>query len=415
MLYLEWILGGLYLLLGPIMWALFAFVMVKGRKRMRILDRPVPALPNPPPSVSVLIPAKDEAAQIEKCVRTVLAQDYPNFDVIVVDDRSTDGTGKILDDMAARDARLKVVHLKEGSLPPGWGGKSFALHNGLMEAKGDWLLFVDADVQLEPDVMGATISWALKRQFDLISLLPRFVSGTISEGVLQPLAGAATSAMFVIALTNSNDWPKTAFANGQYLMVRRDAYEAVGGHEAIRGTLSEDVAIARQLKMAGYRPRLGWGDSWATVRMYEGFGAIFRGWSRNFYVGSLGKPWRILGLMAFLLLCCWSVFGAAGWGVYRMEHPVNALAGYGWIGTAIAHYLMMTASVALMYFWAGEAIWYALLFPLGVAFLLAVCVKSLWICMTGKVTWRGTQYSADQLAGQNNSETKQHVSPPKTA
>lgn len=402
-------LGGLYLLLGPVTWALFAFVMVKGRKRMRILARPAPAIPNPPPSVSVLIPAKDEAVQIEKCVRSVLKQDYPNFDVIVIDDRSTDGTGTILDDMSSQDPRLKVVHLKEGSLPPGWGGKSFALHNGLMQAKGDWLLFVDADVQLEPDVMGATIAWALNRKFDLISLLPKFVSGTISEGVLQPLAGAATSAMFVIALTNSNVWPKTAFANGQYLMVRRDAYEAIGGHEAIRGTLSEDVAIARMLKMAGYRPRLGWGDSWATVRMYEGFGAIFRGWSRNFYVGSLGKPWRILGLMAFLVLCCWSVFASAGWGWYRIENPVIAWGGHGWIASAIAHYVMMTVSVALMYFWAGEPIWYALLFPLGGLFLFTVCIKSLWICMTGKVTWRGTQYSATELAGTTNSETNQHA------
>lgn len=408
--YLEWILGGLYLLVGPFCWALFAFAMVKGRKRMRILVRPAPEVPQPPPSVSVLIPAKDEASQIEKCIRSVLAQDYPHFNIIVIDDRSTDGTGEILDRMAAADARLKIVHLQEGSLPPGWGGKSFALHSGLEQARGDWLLFVDADVLLEPDVMQATIAWAIARKFDLISLLPTFVSGTFAEGLLQPLAGAATSAMFVIALTNSNEWPKTAFANGQYLMVRRDAYEAVGGHEAIRGTLSEDVAIARKLKIAGFRPRLGWGDSWATVRMYVGLNAIFRGWSRNFYVGSLGKPWRILALMAFLLCCCWSVFAGLSWGVYRFVHPVDFLHGLGWIGTGVAHYVAMTVTVGLMYFWAGEPVWYALLFPIGVAFLLLVSLKSLWICLTGKVIWRGTQYSREQLSSENS----QHASPQRT-
>src|SRR5262245_49472706 len=161
-------------MLGAGAWLIFLFLMAKGRKRMRILVRPAPAIPQPPPSVSVLIPAKDEAGQIEKCVRSVLSQDYSNFDVIVIDDRSADGTGQILDRMAAEDSRLRIVHLKDGSLPPGWGGKSFALHNGLLEAKGDWLLFVDADVLLEPDVMGATIAWALKRKFDLISLLPTF-------------------------------------------------------------------------------------------------------------------------------------------------------------------------------------------------------------------------------------------------
>src|SRR5438132_300154 len=117
----EWILGWTYLLLGPVTWGLFAFVIVKGRGRMRILDRPAPPVPQPPPSVSILIPAKDEAAQIQKCVASVLRQDYPNFDVIVINDRSTDDTGQILDDMARADPRLKAVHVQEGTLPPGWG------------------------------------------------------------------------------------------------------------------------------------------------------------------------------------------------------------------------------------------------------------------------------------------------------
>lgn len=402
----EWILGWLYVLLGPGAWALFAFVMIKGRKRMRILVRPAPAVPQPPPKVSVLIPAKDEAQQIERCVASVLAQDYANFEVIVIDDRSTDGTGQILDRISEQDARLKVVHLAEGSLPPGWGGKSFALHNGLERADGDWLCFVDADVQLEPDVMSATIAWATQRQFDLISILPRFVSGTFSEGVLQPLAGAATSAMFLIALTNSPQWPKSAFANGQYLCVRRDAYESIGGHEAIRGTLSEDVALARRLKIAGFRPRLGWGDSWATVRMYEGLGSIFRGWSRNFYVGSLGKPWRILALVAFLMLCCYSLFGALACGIYRNAHPISSIVGWGWIATVAAHYLVMTATAAVMYRWSGEPMWYALLLPFGGLVLLAICAKSLWICFTGKVEWRGTTYSHSQLTAEHTEITE---------
>jgi glycosyltransferase involved in cell wall biosynthesis len=392
----EWILYLSYWFFGAITWAGFALALVNGRERMRILRRPTPPIPQPPPSVSVLIPAKDEAAQIEKCVSSVLSQDYPNFDVIVIDDRSRDGTGEILDRMAANDSRLKVVHLQEGSLPPGWGGKSFALHNGLMAAQGEWLLFVDADVLLTPPVMGATIGVANYRGYDLVSLLPMFVSGTFWEGFLQPLAGAATSAMFFIPWTNSNKRTGSAFANGQYLIVKRAAYESVGGHEAIRGTLSEDVAIARKMKAAGFKTRLGWGDTWATVRMYEGFGAIFRGWSRNFYVGSLGKPWRILGLIAFLLLCCLSVFAAASWAMQTGSTR--------WFVVSALHYAIMTATVGLMYHWAGEPKWYALLFPLGVLFLLAVCVKSLWICMTGRVTWRGTHYSAEALAGPSNVE-----------
>src|SRR5687768_15027366 len=120
----ELILAGLYLLLGPGAWLAFGFAMVKGRKRMRLLSRPRPELPEPAPRVTVLLPAKDEAARVERCVATILAQDYPNFELVAIDDRSGDGTGRILDDVAARDPRVRVVHVRPGELPAGWGGKS---------------------------------------------------------------------------------------------------------------------------------------------------------------------------------------------------------------------------------------------------------------------------------------------------
>src|SRR5262249_44426722 len=156
----------------------------------------------------------------------------------------------------------------------------------------------------------------------------------------------------------------TAFANGQYLCVRREAYEAIGGHEAIRQTLSEDVALVRKLKAAGFRPRLGWGDSWATVRMYRGFGDIFRGWSRNFYVGSLCRPWRVLGLIAFLLLSVFSVYAAGAWGWFEHLHSQPGMLGASaWLTAAAAHFVVMTAVAALIYIWAGERAWYAFLLP----------------------------------------------------
>jgi len=393
---LENILGTLYVLVGPVAWLLFAFVMVKGRKRMQIMVRPAPALPQPPPKVSILLPAKDEAGQIEQCVRSILSQDYPNFELVVVDDRSTDGTGEILDRMAREDARVRAVHLTHTALPPGWGGKSYALHGGLPHADGKWLLFVDADVELQPDVLSGALAIATARQFDLLSLLPRFVGDTFWEQLLQPLAGAATSAMFLIALTNTNA-SSVAFANGQFLLVRKDVYDAIGGHEAIRGTLSEDVALARKLKSAGYRPRLSWADDWATVRMYPSFSSIYRGWGRNFFVGSLGKPWRILAAIAFVLCCCFSAYAAIAWGIYRNANPIDAWGGWGWIITGVAHLVIMTSVLAVMYYWSRNPWWNALLFPLGATVLLAIFAKSLMICATGRVEWRGTSYSRDSL------------------
>jgi chlorobactene glucosyltransferase len=396
MYWLELLLWMVYLLLGPLTWVGFGFAMVKGRKRMNLLTRPLFPLPVPAPKVSILVPAKDEAERIEGCVESILRQDYPNFEIIAIDDRSTDGTGRILAALAKREPRVRVAHVT-GELPAGWGGKSHALHRGVQEATGQWLLFVDADVKLNPDVLSAALGVGVKREFEMISLIPRFVLNTFWERLLQPLAGAATGAMFVIALTNAAK-SRTAFANGQFLLVRRDVYEQTGGHEAIRGTLSEDTAIARKIKSAGYKARLGWGDDFASVRMYDSFKTIFRGWGRNFFVGNRGRPWRIIAGIAFVLLCCFSAYAAIGWGIYRNAHPATDLGGWGWIALGAVHWLIMTGVLMRMYTWGGVRWHYALLFPLGAAVMLAIFVRSLMICVTGRVEWRGTSYSRSSLS-----------------
>jgi glycosyltransferase involved in cell wall biosynthesis len=244
-------------------WALFGFGMIKGRQRMNLLQKPWPALAQPP-LVTILIPAKDEGERIGGCVRSALAQDYPDFEVIAIDDRSIDQTGKVMDELAATNPRLHVIHIKEGSLPTGWFGKSFALHTAVPSAKGKWFCFVDSDVVLEPDVLSATIAVAEFKRFDLVSLLPRLESGSFWESLIVPLGGAATSAMYLLPFTNYNE-SKVAFANGQYLCIRRNVYEAVGGHEAVGGMFSEDVQIARRVKGMGFRPRLSVGTDYASV------------------------------------------------------------------------------------------------------------------------------------------------------
>jgi glycosyltransferase involved in cell wall biosynthesis len=388
---LEWLLGALYLLLGPGAWALFGFGMIKGRKRMNLLAKPWPPLSDPP-LVTILIPAKDEGERIAGCLRSALAQDYPAFEVIAIDDRSTDQTGQVMDELAATDPRLHVLHIKEGALPVGWFGKSFALHNAVPTAKGKWFCFVDSDVVLEPDVLSATISVAEYKRFDLVSLLPRLESGSFWESLIVPLGGAATSAMYLLPFTNYNE-SKVAFANGQYLCIRRDVYEAVGGHEAVGGMFSEDVQIARRVKGMGYRPRLSVGTDYASVRMYSSPAAVFKGWARNFYAGSLGRPWRILAAIAFLFICCFSAYGAIAWGIWRELHPVTAIGGIGWLASGGIHVALMTYFLSLMYSWSGDRPILATLFPLGGGLMLAIFIRSLWLCTRGKVEWRGTTYS----------------------
>ena len=388
----EYILFVLYCLLGPTAWVLFMVAMLRGRQRLSLLHRSGQTVPNSP-RITILIPAKDEGDRIRACIESALAQKYDNFSVIAIDDRSTDNTGAVMDDLAAKHdgGKLRVVHIKEGSLPPGWTGKCNALHSTVPSADGQWLLFVDSDVILEPDALPVTLSLAADREYDLLSLLPRVESHGFWEGVLVPLCGMAINALYATALTNS-DHRKTAFANGQFLLVRRSAYEAIGGHERVKDQFTEDIEMARLMKSRGQRVRLAWGRDYFAVRMYSSLAGIVRGWGRNFYAAGYGSPWRILLGIAFILVS-FAVYLVPLWGWYRAIHPINLFAGNGWFAAAAVQFCVMTACLLLTYAWSGNRKRYALLFPLGGAMLLRVFAQSLRLCATGKVEWRGTSYT----------------------
>ena len=393
---LELILLMAYLNLGPTVWGLYGFIMIAGRRKMLLMYRPPHVVNRPPPPVSIIIPAKDEGERIAGCLKSALAQDYSNFDVIAIDDRSVDRTGAAMDEVAAGDARLTVIHKTEAP-PVGWTGKNNALWVGQARARGEWLLFVDSDVVLEKDALSVAMSVVMRKEFDMLSLLPRLESHSAWESLLVPLAAGAASTMYLIALTNNSLMPKTAFGNGQFLLISRKAYEAIGGHEAVRDRYCEDVEIAVQLKTRGMRPRVSWGNDFASVRMYASLGAIFRGWSRIYYAARVGSPWRVLAAVFFLLFCCFSAYPALAWGVWRTFHPAPSLlwgwAGAAWLAGGLMHLLVMTYYLGLMYHWSGNPRRNALMFPVAGPMLLLIFLRALKMCVTKKVEWRGTAYS----------------------
>ena len=385
----ELILFLAYVLVGPFVWVAYGVLMYAGRRKMLLLRRPPPPLKaDPPPRVTILIPAKDEGERIRACIESALAQDYPNFNVIAIDDRSTDNTGAVMDDIAARHPNLKAFH-NTVAPPAGWTGKNNALHQGVKHADGDWLLFVDSDVVLEPDVLRSSMEVVLRKGFDLISLLPRLESHSFWEGLLVPLAASAASSMYLVPLANNNLWKETAFANGQFLLVSREAYNAFGGHEAVRDRYCEDVEIARLLKTSGWKPRVAWGNDFCAVRMYSSLDAIFKGWGRIFYAGRAGSPWRVIVAVILLLLCGFSAYAALAFGIYRAARHGDSA----WLTAALTHLGLLTFFVSTMYAWSGNPRRNALLFPLGGAMLLAIFLKALRMCVTKKVEWRGTSYS----------------------
>jgi len=379
-----------YLLAGPLLWLLFSYGMLVSRRRMNLLKKPAPPLAEPFPHVTILIPAKDEGRRISECLASALAQDYPEFDVLAIDDRSGDQTGKIMDEMANSDPRLKAIHLTE--LPPGWTGKNHALHRGATEARGQWLLFIDSDVILQPQALRSTLNLAVARRYDMLSLILKHETRGIWESVLVPIASAAFGSAYLLGLGNSKG-KRRYFANGQFMLIRRDAYDQIGGHEAVKGQYNEDMTLARMMKQAGLRPRMAWGIELGSVRMYDSLATIMRGWSRIFFGSSSGSPWRSLCVMAFILLGCYSAYAAAAWGLWRLLHPNEWIIGIAWLAAATLHWTLTTVQLAIIYRWMGARPIYAALFFISGWFVMVILCRAVWMCLTGRVHWRGTRYS----------------------
>jgi len=231
------------------------------------------------PSNSVIVPARNEEAVIAACVESLIRQEEIT-EIVVVNDQSTDKTAEIVRHLAAKYPRVKMMDVAQ--LPAGWVGKNYAVWLGAREAKGDWLLFTDADAVHEKHAAARAMEIAEERGAALVSFSPEQIMETWYEKALIPYVYCRLAKRF--SYKQVNDPEKTAAAaNGQFLMIRRDVYEAVGGHASIAGEVLEDVALAKEVKGAGYRIWFGSGTGIVRVRMYRSFGAMWEGWKKNLY------------------------------------------------------------------------------------------------------------------------------------
>jgi cellulose synthase/poly-beta-1,6-N-acetylglucosamine synthase-like glycosyltransferase len=379
-----------YCALGAGAWIIMFVLLLLGRRRMTRLLYTRAALPSVPPHVTILVPAKDEAAGIRKCVQRILAQDYPSFRVVAVDDRSTDGTGPLLDELAREHPRrVTALHIEQGGLPDGWLGKCHALHVASRAVvESDWLFFVDSDVTLQSNALSRALSLSVARKYDALSILTRLECDGFWDRLLLPLAAGAWSVMHAVSLTNDDRRTRNAAANGQFFLIRRSAYEAVGGHESVRAQITEDVELMRHLKGRGFRTRFLLGSHLASTRMHSTLRQMFHGWARIYSGTSRRSPWRIIGAMALLVLCGFTLYPAVAWGVVRAARASE----FGWLIASGAHALLMTAYLALIYQWSGNRARFACMFPLSGAVLLAILAFALRTCRTGRVTWRETHF-----------------------
>src|SRR6266481_450669 len=241
-------------------------------------------------TVSAIIPARNEEPVIAACIES-LARQPEISEIVVVDDQSTDGTARVVRDLIGKYPRLRL--LQTDRLPDGWVGKNHALWTGVQQAKGDWLLFTDADAEHEPGSVARGLQIAQEREAALVSFSPEQVTENWYEKALIPYIYLRLAKFFSYDAVNDPK-SKAAAANGQFLMIRRDVYDAIGGHAGVAGEVLEDVAIAMRVKAAGHRIWFDSGKGIVRVRMYRSFDDRWQGWEKTLYRLIGGTPWGLL-------------------------------------------------------------------------------------------------------------------------
>jgi len=370
---------------------------IHSQYRMEVVVRPSSSLSGittTQPLISVIVPARNEGRNIRRCILALLAQDYPNFEVIVVDDRSTDETPRILADLqrSPANSHQRLLVLQGDELPPGWAGKPYALTQGAAAANGDWLCFVDADTFAIPELLSATYACAQSQRADLFTILTDQELGSFWEKSILPLVFTALSFGFPSARVNDPQKPD-AIANGQFILIRAAVYHSLGGHEAVRGRIDEDKALAEMVKRAGHRLVIADGRLVARTRMYTSLPEIWEGWTKNIYLGLQDRLWLLLfgavvGLLGALILPFWLLAGvvwfAAGGGIVAAIIATQALIVWSYL---IAE--RMRASRGM-----GISPLYAFTLPLGMLLFTAMMFASAYNVLLGKgVTWKGRVYS----------------------
>ena len=346
------------------------------------------------PRVTAIVPAKDEEASLPGCLASVAAQTYPGLEILVVDDRSTDRTAAIARAFADSDPRARVVTVDH--LPPGWTGKTHALHVASAQARGEWFWFLDADTLHEPENLAIVMEYARTRGAALASLLPELRCETFWENVLQPLAGIVLMQSFPLVFVNDDRKP-LAFANGQYILIRRDAYEASGGHEAVRDRFVEDIALAGRVKRLGLPVRVAVAHGIGSTRMYASLGQVVRGWSRILYDALGRSPWRLLAKVLDPLVFSQSGQVAMAAAVVMLAAGRRDPFPFWLLGLSVLHHVLSYTVFRRLYLLSVPGSRHVGWFPLANLVMDWVLFRSLLMCLTGKVTWRGTAYGGGGL------------------
>ncbi len=335
------------------------------------------------PRVSIIVPARNEQQHMEAAMRSLLRLDYPDLEIVAVDDRSTDATGQILDRLAAEFPALCVVHVSE--LPPGWLGKNHALGMGAGRATGQWLLFTDADITMAPDTLRRAVSYAERTGLDHLAMTP----GIVMPNLLLQSFVVTFVTFFCIYF---QPWKardprsKRYIGVGAFNLVRRDAYRQSGTHEAIRMRPDDDMMLGKLIKKHGYRQDSASGIGLISVPWYGSLREVFVGLEKNAFSGvNYSIPTVVVGAAGMLLLDVWPFVG-----MFVTREATQWLN----VGTS----LVLLALCWRVAGWLRLPRLCALGFPLCVLLFLVIQWRAMFLTLKNRgIRWRDTHYSLDEL------------------
>lgn len=362
--------------------------LVRSLNSRSLDDVPIPA-PSPAPLVSVIIPARNEERNIERCVRSVLTAQYPRLEVIVVNDHSTDATGEIARAVAREDNRLAIADAPD--LPEDWFGKQWACATGAWIARGELLLFTDADTRHAPDLLPRAVNALRDRDAALLSVAGHQEMHSFWERIIQPQMFGLLSIRYGGTEHVSNARRAVdVIANGQFILVRRDAYDAVGGHAAVRHRVAEDMALGQEFFRAGQRVVLMLALHQFSTHMYASLRELVQGWRKNIYAGGRhaalgGRAGRFVYPALLLAI---PIIGLAP-PVALILAAIGVLSGAWlvWSAIVVAVSILFWAAI---YRFMDQSVAYAMLYPLGLAMVLFIAIGA--IVRGQRVEWKDRTY-----------------------
>ncbi len=367
------------LLLGiALFWVAVLVKVERGKADVRWRLGPQAPVQTDLPRLAVVIPARDEARNIAACVAAVRKSDHPSIDLLVFDDGSIDDTVSLAESAGARTIR------GEGELPVGWKGKPWALQRATATVDADWILFLDADVRITPEAASRIHTYALGEQVDLLSGLGRLTMGSFWEKVIQPSVGGLILGGNAMAVVNDPAHPEKAIANGQMILVRRTAYQSVGGHAAVKDNILDDIGLARAFTAAGLKVRCLFMRDLFSCRMYAGLSELWLGWTKNLFAGMHYKVSAVIAIVLLLLVDFLLPYLLLLVAILTRDGALFA--------ASLATVVLMQGVRLRLDLLFGQSLPFGLLQPLGAAMLIGLVIDSARRTRTGQVRWKRRSY-----------------------